>query len=355
MHGPAEPDVLPPLYARWASEFLSGAIPAETEATCGDCAMLCDGHGTEPSPAAQPFFDPSTKCCTYLPVLPNFLVGRMLADDSAEFARGRATLDARLAEGIALTPFGIGRSATYDLLYVANAKSFGRVRSMRCPHYLEEGGGQCGIWRHRAAVCATWFCKHVRGAVGQQFWQTLHRLLSAAERELSLWCALELGVHADALRRLLVDGKQARADSKKDGDSLSVAARRQAFGKWSGRERRFFEECARLVEALRWSDVERICGPEVRALTTLTREAFDRLRSQAVPRRLRVGSFTVLDPREGSSIVEAYRRRRSDRAAERAARRAALFRSLGLDRGRLANHSGADRPRDRARPRAAPC
>jgi hypothetical protein len=206
----------------------------------------------------------------------------MHADDSAEFGAGRATLEARLAEGIALTPRGIGRSATYDLLYVANAKSFGRIRSMRCPHYLEESGGQCGIWRHRAAVCATWYCKYVRGAVGQQFWQSLHRLLSAAERELSAWCARELGADPEA------------------------AEGPQAFGAWSGRERLFFAECARLVDVLRWRDVERVCGSEVRSLRTDASEAFDRLRSRAVPPRLRIGSLRVVEPGENTSIVEGY-------------------------------------------------
>jgi len=272
---PDQSDVLPPLYARWASEFLSGAIPAETEATCSDCAMLSAERGNS-RPAAAPFFNPDTKCCTYLPVLPNFLVGRMLTDDSAEYVRVRATLEARLAEGRTVSPLGIGRSAAYDLIYVTRGKSlFGRARSMRCPHYIEESGGQCGIWRHRAAVCATWFCKYGRGAVGQRFWRTLHQLLSAVEGELSAWCGRELGVDP-------------------------------AFGDWSGREREFFRECARLVEALRWRDVERICGAEVRALTVLTREAFASLRSRAIPPRLRVGPFKVIGPRRRSSIVEGY-------------------------------------------------
>src|SRR5947208_9693702 len=119
-----QPDALPPLYARWASQFLSGAIPAETEATCSDCAMLCGTPVKAQPAAAAPFFDPSTKCCTYLPVLPNFLVGRMLTDDSPEFTRGRVTLEARLAEGIAVTPLGIGRGAEYELLYATSGKSF---------------------------------------------------------------------------------------------------------------------------------------------------------------------------------------------------------------------------------------
>lgn len=280
-HTLGEPDALPPLYARWAQEILGGAIPAETHATCGDCAMLASPRGKRRSAAAAPFFNPETKCCTYVPVLPNFLVGRMLSDDSPEFERGRVSLEARLAAGTVVTPLGIGRDATFELLYVTKGQSlFGHARSMRCPHYLETGGGQCGIWRHRASVCATWFCKYDRGATGQRFWQSLHRLLSGVERELSSWCARELGVNAGRTRA--------------------------AFGRWSGRERRYFEECARLVEALRWRDVERVCGLEVRALKGLTRQAFRNLRSRTIPAQLRVGSFTVIAPLQRSSIIEGY-------------------------------------------------
>jgi hypothetical protein len=272
-------DVLPPLYARWAAEFLGGAIPAETEATCRDCAMLAVARGTGRL-AAAPFIDPHIKCCDYLPVLPNFLVGRMLADDSPGFARGRATLEARLTAPAAVSPLGVGHAAASELASLARGPSLvDGPRSLRCPHYLDEGGGQCGIWRHRAAVCATWFCKYVRGAVGQRFWHSLHRVLVAVERDLSVWCARRLGADPEAPR-------------------LS--------GDWAGRERDFFQACARLVDALGWRDVERACGPEVRASTAPTREAFAGLHSRAIPRRLRRGSFQVIASRRASSIVEGY-------------------------------------------------
>ena len=63
-------DVLPPLYARWASEFLSGAIPAEIAATCSDCAMLpgeresaptCRCCPTSSSGACWPMSAPSSR------------------------------------------------------------------------------------------------------------------------------------------------------------------------------------------------------------------------------------------------------------------------------------------------------
>src|SRR5947209_14647397 len=88
---------LPPLYAAWMDQLLAGSIPEETEATCSDCAMCTTGSGQ--ASVSPFFFDPRTKCCTYIPQLPNFLVGRILADDDPAFAAGRATVEARLRTG----------------------------------------------------------------------------------------------------------------------------------------------------------------------------------------------------------------------------------------------------------------
>jgi hypothetical protein len=74
-----ESSTLPPLYAEWAESFLGGPIPAETDATCQDCAM-CPPPGKRP--ATGVFFSPDVKCCSYMPTLPNFLVGRMLGNDT---------------------------------------------------------------------------------------------------------------------------------------------------------------------------------------------------------------------------------------------------------------------------------
>ena len=88
----ASDQVLPPLYARWTDELLGGPIPAETRATCLDCAMWVK-EGRNPA-AYDPFtgqeisFLPSTKCCTYVPSLPNFLAGGVLLDEDPAVAPG---------------------------------------------------------------------------------------------------------------------------------------------------------------------------------------------------------------------------------------------------------------------------
>ncbi len=76
------PSTLPPLYAGWIDDLLGGPLPHESEATCEDCAMRPSG----PAAAGALVFAAETKCCTYVPEVPNFLVGRILDDPDPAFA-----------------------------------------------------------------------------------------------------------------------------------------------------------------------------------------------------------------------------------------------------------------------------
>ena len=188
----APPLPLPPLYAPWIEEVLGGPVPEESHATCSSCAM-CPPTNAKAVTTSLTEFDPGSKCCTYVPTLPNFLVGMVLDDDSGLTEPGRISIEARIADGAGVTPLGLQADPRYALIYKhAGGEAFGRTAGMRCPHYLP-ANGRCGIWRHRNAVCATWFCKHERGMVGKQFWDTLRQLLTLAERHLAMWAAAQLG------------------------------------------------------------------------------------------------------------------------------------------------------------------
>src|SRR6185295_509928 len=115
-------------------------------------------------------------------------------------------------------PAGLAQPPTFVLLYRSATDAFGRSVSMRCPHYLPDTGG-CGIWTHRHSVCATWFCKHVRGGVGHRFWTALRGLLEAVERSLVAHCVLALDPGEDALRRFAAPA-QAGADARLSGFDL---------------------------------------------------------------------------------------------------------------------------------------
>jgi hypothetical protein len=298
--------ILPPLYAGWSEKILPGKIPSESKATCDQCAM-CD-H-TQERPGSNAFFDPHAKCCTYLPELPNFLVGGVLADDPAA-VEGRASVEARLEAKIEVTPFGLGKSPVYSLLYDHATEAFGRNRTLLCPHYIDEDGGRCGIWRHRNAVCVTWFCKHDRGAIGMKFWRTLLLLLSQVEKGLSRWCVLELEIGIRALERLFLLFPDPRERPKLNGPQMDQVADLESYrllwGRWLGREREFYQRCARLVGGLSWDDVTRICGPDVLALTKLVQDAYDQLTSNQVPEVVRLRQIQIVGMTLDSVQVKTY-------------------------------------------------
>jgi hypothetical protein len=257
------------------------------------------------------FFRPDTKCCTYVPELPNFLVGRILTEEDPRIAAGKATVEARLRAGFHVTPLGLGRSRVQNILYIQGTDaSFGRNRTLRCPHYLEKEGGLCGIWLHRNGICATWFCKHVRGAVGDRFWKSLTQLLVAVEGTLARWCVLELELNSDALARLFppIDpNRPAPLDPGEIDGVVDATIYRGLWGNWWRREREFYERSGRLVSALSWEKVLSIAGPDVRVFARLAQETYKSLTNEDIPERLVVGAFHARPMGPDVSRVVTYR------------------------------------------------
>lgn len=256
-------------------QALGGAPPAESEATCADCVMCQD----PPEPGVRPFH-PEVKCCTYVPELPSFLVGAILADDDAP---GRTSVEARIDARAGVTPLGLFRTPEADGRQRRVGDQWGRAEALRCPHY-QVADGSCGIWRHRDAVCATWFCRHERGYLGFSAWHTLKQLLAKVEERLALWCAAELDLDLPALRALVPP------EAPKEGPEVTDAAWAERWRSWAGREREFFRRAAGLVADLSWDDVVARCGLEVPILLRAAREAWGRL-ERPVPERLELGAF----------------------------------------------------------------
>ena len=297
---------LPPLLDRWMRDVLDGPLPSERRATCDDCAMCPQPGETTPDHAV--FYNPTTKCCTFMPTLWNFQVGALLADASPEAAAGRRTVEARLEAGIAVSPLGCLRPPVYQAAYGLITGSFGQVPSMRCPHYLEEGG-RCGVWRARESTCATWFCKHERGALGKEFWERVHHLLGLAEEAVARWVVLELDVGSSTLASLLPIPAVAQLTALQPEDfegARTPAARARAWGQWAGRERAFFLEAHALVAQLRWEDVRALGGVELWAAERVVQSVFARHRSRALPRRLVGGYVESLALPDGGMLVTSY-------------------------------------------------
>ncbi len=308
----AEPitSVLPPLYARWMDAFLQEEIPHETRATCDDCAMCAPPgeEGEEKVGGESIYFSPVTKCCTYQPKLANYLVGRALEDEDFAFSAGRKTLEKRIDDGVGVLPLGLAQSAMFDVLYQNGKDAFGLASALRCPHYLEEAGGRCGVWRHRNSICATWFCKHERGVLGLVFWHRMRDLLVAVEKSLSAWCVLESDLEPACLRALFPGLVNPRATPSLTAADIDQRADPETsarlWGHWRGREREFYRQCATRVTPLAWSDVAKIGGSEVAVPARIAQHAFAAMRSEEVPQRLTSAAFHVIGAgAEGVRVV----------------------------------------------------
>lgn len=305
------PSSLPPLYARWITDLLGGPITRESQATCEQCAML-------PPPGARGgtdlYFNAETKCCTYVPALPNYLVGRALGDGDPALAAGRASLERRIADRVGVTPLGLDRPPVHRVLYRLGgpAGAFGRSRALRCPHYLAEAGGACGIWRHRNGVCSTWFCKHVRGATGQRFWHGLEQLLTTVERELARWCLVRLELDPRVLARLLPRGTDRGTPHDEGLDAAAIDARvddetyRALWGAWRHRERALYLACARLVDHLGWKDVLQIGGGSLEAHARIVAGSYRDAGSESLPDRLVLGPLQTLARGRNHVRVSTY-------------------------------------------------
>ncbi len=249
--------MLPPRYADWLTELLGGTLPEEQAATCSRCAMQVD------SVAEGYRFRADAKCCTYVPALANFLVGAAIRELPA--GPGRASLERRLANTSVCTPHGLDVSDDERTRYqaIVDAETFGRDPHLRCPHYIDEHGGLCGIWRHRNGVCATWYCKHDRGEAGQRFWHGVEALLALVERELSHWCACQLLYHGAA------------SEPASPDETVS------AWDPWAARPADYYMRAAALVDELTWPEVQVIAGPELRPLVDRVLAAHAALRPVA--------------------------------------------------------------------------
>ncbi len=297
---------LPPLYAPWIEEILGGPVPEERHATCSTCAM-CEPHASSAATASVTRFDPTTKCCTYTPGLPNFLVGSILTDDDPAAAAGRESVRERIARGQGVTPLGLQTPVQDAVVYkYAASELFGRHGGLRCPHYLADKGGLCGIWRHRNSVCATWYCKHEHGAIGQAWWRALVQLLGSVERQLALWCAIEMGQGVDTLGPTLLPYYQLMPRSsfrprQVGGPERSGTPVHGWTEAWGDRVEEFYVEAARLVAPLRWSEVKELCGPTLGLEIKSVRKAQADLQPGDTPKRLRYNAISVVP--EGAGAV----------------------------------------------------
>jgi hypothetical protein len=243
--------MLPAPYERWFVELAGRASPIESRSTCESCAMV-------------PTFDAALKCCTFHPSLAPHFVGAILASGGG----ARDKVLARIAARDGVSPLGLLPPRDWP-----KSGEFGRSPELRCPFF----DGNCSIWPHRGAQCASFHCKLDVGAYSGGFWGVVTAAFNAVERALARRLLAERGLDAAACDALL------RAPS----DETDA----QAWGTWRGREEGYFVGAAEWVASLSWADVV-ACAPELPRVADALRKALASL-DIVLPERVRASGEVV--------------------------------------------------------------
>lgn len=303
-------DALPPLYRELLGEPFAEEIPPESKATCSACAMLergCQGSAVAPVDGRSRFFSPDTKCCTFHPRLPNYLLGAILTSDDPALAEGRRRVAARIASHVGVSPEWLHPPRTFTLLYDNARGAFGRARGLRCPFYEADAGG-CTIWAHRDAVCSTYFCKYVAGADGRRFWTAVKELLSLVEIQLARAALLELAPELlDREPGLRPASATPVGPEDIDGAPPPEEEYLTAWGAWAGREVELYAACDAYVRSLSARDLDALLGLDGRLARRAVRRALDAARSPTLPPVLRLDpGATIAWLPDGSVALGSY-------------------------------------------------
>lgn len=252
---------LPRLYSKLLPDLFQQPIPSEEKATCAHCAMCKPADAVEPVDGVSRFFKPDTKCCTYHPRLPNYLIGALLTDPDPQWDEGRRRVRDRIDRRIATSPQWLRAPAKYSLLYGNQRNAFGRATGLLCPFYEREGG-LCTIWAYREAVCSTYFCKYMAGADGRAFWTSVKSFLTLLEIQLSRYAILqvdkELLLSSDDLSAAGSPGPLSAEAI--DDEPVPMRDYQRFWRGWVGKESSFYEACHEAVTALDRAGLERILG-----------------------------------------------------------------------------------------------
>jgi len=289
--------IFPPLYQDILPPEFDVVAPDESKTTCGNCPMCVDGEAKKTLDAIGVInFGRETKCCTYQPAVPNYLVGAVFADPDPAMAEGQRRLRKHLATRMGVLPWWLTATAKYYLLWeAARREAFGRAPMLKCPYLLE---GNCTIWRHRDSVCSTFFCKHDNGEDGKDYWRAVNDALSRIERALVSHLADLVDPTTTMPPRR--DGHLTRWELEDVAPPDEIYA--SWWQGWVGREEEFYVACYEQAKKLVREDVLRLGGEELAGHL----ERMEKMRAKLppeVPERARLASDVIVKDAGGTNVI----------------------------------------------------
>jgi Fe-S-cluster containining protein len=265
-------DSIPEFYHRLLPEVFHFEIPSEPFANCADCPLICSDVSEVGKNLAKPF-SPETKCCTFSPRIPNYMVGAILSDADTAMDEGRKRIIEKIQSQQGVLPHGLYPTKKYKLLYEASRNdSFGRSKLLMCPYFIA-GEKNCTIWKYREAICALWFCKHLAGTSGYSFWNTLIEYMKYVQESLIAYTFSQLGV--DYFDPYGTDNTMSYEDLEELPMKNSMYEKK--WGQWVGKENEFYIACYNLVNEMSRDSFEAIVGIDQMLLVNKIIEVYQKI------------------------------------------------------------------------------
>ncbi|MCX7978130.1 MAG: hypothetical protein N2578_03925 [Bdellovibrionaceae bacterium] len=174
---------VPEFFSRLWPKALLEIEFTETKATCSNCRRAGPLYrGKYP-------YRSDLKCCTFHPIIPNYMVGSLLVENKT----GASIIRQRILLRDHVLPLGVIPPVRYQLKFNNRAKSdFGQKEELLCP-FFDKTQYTCGIWLHRGSVCMSYYCISDYGPAGIRFWASLRRWMSYCEGVLAEECLVQGG------------------------------------------------------------------------------------------------------------------------------------------------------------------
>lgn len=297
-------DDLPEVYQRLFPDFFHQPIPRETLATCHDCAMCV--RPDQVLMPGQKYFNPDSKCCTFHPKLPNYLVGGLLLDTNPAMDHGRNVIREKIKKRIGISPSSVLPPKKYAMFYkFSGERAFGKNQLLLCPYYIREGG-LCGIWKFREGVCSTYFCKTAAGQEGKKFWNVLRGYLIQSQDALMWHAMLNLGFEVEFIWELLTAYNNDSMDPL-DLDELPPPNEvyEKIWGPWAGREEEFYKKSYELISSLSKDEFDRIGGMNPKVFYEWLKKRYQEVIAPVIPPKLRSNpEMKSMQAPDGKYIVQ---------------------------------------------------
>lgn len=243
--------VLPVIYQNFLDRKILNLEISETKATCDNCLRARDKRFSYS-------YEADLKCCTFVPFIPNFAVGGILAKK----LDGHKVIEQMISNQRFALPLGIFPDFDYQYRFnTKKQKDFGNRKDLLC-HYYDQEKNRCGIWEFRGVVCTTFFCRSDYGRLGQNLWTEMKDYLSYIEMALAEDCLVMKDFSPrDISDQLVFLNKKDFTKSEKTMTSLTSAELKTL---WNGYKdmNEFYVSCYHMAEKQNRTSFKEIIGEQ---------------------------------------------------------------------------------------------